>query len=480
MRETLSLLFAFIIIFMSGMLLCEIPFLRIKDPRMGIKAPIYFMLGTLALSLYMYFLFLLKIRYTLTAISMPFLLYFIYYSFKNFRLFPKLTNDTLSYLFLLCAEIKKKDNILFAAALLSLILALTIVFYENLICPVFIGDVRTVWFFKAKLIYFSKTIPFDLFTNPIYWFTSPTYPLLTSLNIAWIALCLGHWSDTVTKTFYSVLYLAMIIFFYTSLKRLIKSKMAMIGTFITFTIPHVIGDITTGYVDLNVAFFGCVAMILLFEWMNDRKKREYFYLSALFVGAAAWTHNEGLMLFAAMILTILTYFIRQLLAKKAIYSEIITNLMVYCVIYLAITAPFKALITFFGLKQLWVSNFWQLFSVIPNLWRMPTILSYLLYELFLNTYLWMYFWIFFIIVLFINIRNILKTNLIYFLLFIFFSFAMVFEVFLVAEGGSTPEALVHTINQNLDRALLIIPISAGFLMFASFSKQAENSMDKRT
>ncbi|MFH1710127.1 MAG: hypothetical protein ABH860_03555 [bacterium] len=205
--------------------------------------------------------------------------------------------------------------------------------------------------------------------------------------------------------------------------------------------------------------------------MNDKIKTRYFYLSALFIGGAAWTHNEGLMLFAAMILTLLIYFIGQIISKKAKYTEMIIGIIAFFAVYTAVTGPFKALIKYFNLNQLWVSNFWQLFYFLPNLNRIPTILGYLCYELFLDTYLWMYFWIFFFILLFINRRNILNTNLIYVFLFVFFSFAMIFEVFFISNVGMPLEGIVGLIKLNLDRAMLIIPPSAGFLIFASLFKQ---------
>lgn len=467
MLTIFKMIYAFSIVLAAGRLIFEIPILRLKDEKLGIRLPLYFMSGSVILSLYMFLLFFLKVEYSVLAISAPFLIYLAYYSFNNLKYLPAEVKNTVSYSKALYMECRDRSNLIFMSALMSLILILIVVFLENFIIPVYIGDVYCMWFFKAKAIFMSKTIPFDLFTDINYWFVSPTYPLLASLNVAWVATCLGHWSDTITKTFYSLQYLAMIIFFYASLKRLVKSKMAMVGTFITFTIPHIIGDITTGYVDLIVAFYGCMAIILIFNWMNDNSKKGYFFLSALFIGAGAWAHNEGLMLFAAMILTLIVYFIGQLIAKKVWIRDALIKLLFYFIVYWLVTAPFKALITSYKLKQLWVSNIWQLFSFAQNLYRVPTITGYFLYELFLNTYLWLYFWIFLFIIIFINRRNIMDTNIKYVLLFVFFSIAMVFEVFLVSMVGESIDSVVGLIRLNLDRAMLIFTPAAGFLLFSS-------------
>jgi hypothetical protein len=262
------------------------------------------------------------------------------------------------------------------------------------------------------------------------------------------------------------------VFFYTTLKRHVQSNIAMIGTFITFTVPHVIGDITTGYVDLNVAFFGCLAAILIFEWMNDTSKKNYFYLSALFIGGAAWTHNEGLILYGAMILTLLAYFAIQYLAKKIGPVEIAKCLVFFFAIYTAVYGPFKALVAYFKLKPLWVQSFWQLFNILPNLPKVPVILGFMCYEIFLNTYLWQYFWIMFLIFTCLNRKMILNSNLKFLLLFIIFAFAMIFEAFYVS-GWNTTDALIGILRLNLDRAINILPPTAGFLMFASFKEQKD-------
>jgi hypothetical protein len=99
--------------------------------------------------------------------------------------------------------------------------------------------------------------------------------------------------------------------------------------------------------------------------------------------------------------------------------------------------------------------------------------AYFCYELFLDTYLWLYFWIFLILFAFLNRKKIFAGNLLYVFLFVVFSLAFVFDTFLVANVNATPAWLVSIIKLNLDRSLLIIPPSAGFLMFASFSSRAD-------
>lgn len=473
MLIAIKFLCSFLIILAAGRLLFEVPAIKLKDEQPGIKIPLCFMAGTIVISLYMFLLFLLKVKYSLFSVGAPFIIYIAYYLFMNAKYLPKVIDDLISYCRTLLNEGRKRENFFFMSALLFLTLMLIAVFLENMMTPIYIGDVYCMWFFKPKAIFMARTIPFDLFTNINYWYTSHFYPLLTSLNIAWVTICTGRWSDTISKTFYSLFYLAAISFFYCSLKRICGSKIAMIGTFITFTVPHIAGDITTGYVDLIVAFFGGAAAILMFEWMNDKTRSGYFYLSALFIGAAAWTHNEGLIILAAMAVTLLIYFAVQLMEKKTGLLEIVGKLVAFFLIYCAVTWPFKLFMASLHMtdQMPWIANSWQLLNILPNLWRIPIITGYLLYELFLDTYLWLYFWIFFIILAVLNRKNIMNTNLKYLLLFVFLAFAMIFEVFLVSIGKSSPSGLEGIIKLNLDRAMLVIPPSAGFLMFASLFKR---------
>jgi hypothetical protein len=472
MVTLIRFLISFIIILAAGRLLFEVPALKMKDEQPGIKIPLYFMSGTIVISLYMFLLFLVKVKYSFLSVSAPFLIYSAYYLFKNIGYIPSQIGSFVSYHKTLLGEIRKRENFFFISALLFLILTIIIVFMENLVTPIYIGDVYCMWFFKPRAIFMAKTIPFDLFTNINYWHTSFFYPLLTSLNIAWVTICTGLWSDTFPKTFYSLAYLSAIIFFYNSLKRITGSKMAMIGTFITFSMPHIVGDITTGYVDLIVAFFGLYAAVLMFEWMNDNSKSRYFYLAALFVGASAWTHNEGLIILAAMSAMLLVYFAAQFISRKTNIPAIAGKLVIYYLLYSIVTWPFKLFMASLHMKDkmAWIDSPWQLLNIIPNLWRIPIISGYMLYELFLDTYLWLYFWIFLIIILFLNRKNVMGSNLKYLLVFVFFALAMIFEVFLVSNSNSPHSWLVGIINLNLDRAMQLIPPTAGFLLFASFSR----------
>jgi hypothetical protein len=471
MFQTLRFIYSFLIILMAGRLIFEIPAIKLREEEPGIKIPLYFMSGSIILSLYMFLLFLLRVKYSIFSISALFVIYFAYYCFNNLKYLRGEINNAVSYSKKLFLESKDRGNMIFMSVLLLLISMLITVFIQNLITPIYIGDVYCMWFFKAKVIFTAKTIPLDLFTNVNYWYTSFTYPLLTSLNIAWITICLGRWTDTLPKTFYSLQFLAMNVFFYCSLRRIINSKMAIIGTFITFAIPHVIGDITTGYVDLIVAFFGCFAAILMFNWMNAPDKRRYFYLSALFIGGAVWTHNEGLILLASMILTLSIYFILGYIDGKVKFTEVFYSILDFLLIFALVTLPFKLLISYFKLNQLWVSSIWQLFNFMPNLYRIPTIIGYFYYEFFLDTYLWLYFWIFFLILFLANLKRFFYKNLKFLSLFVLFSLAMIFEVFFISNTGVSFDGWETLIKQNLDRTLLIILFTAGFAMFASLFKQ---------
>jgi hypothetical protein len=475
MITAIRFIFSFIVVLAAGRLLFEVPFLRLKDEHPGIKIPLYFLSGAIIISLYMFVLFLLKVKYSIISISAPFLIYSVYYLLMNFKFVPDQTDAFVSHHKKLISETGKSENVFFISALIMLTLLLVTVFLENLATPIYIGDVYCMWFFKPKAIFMARTIPMDLFTNINYWYTSYFYPLLTSLNIAWVTICSGQWSDAAPKTFYSLSYLAAIVFFYYSLKKAVGSKIAMIGTFITFSMPHIVGDITTGYVDLIVAFFGGIGSILMFEWMNDKSKSRYFYLASLFIGAAAWAHNEGLIILGAMTVTLLVYFAAQFLEKRANVLEIIGKMAAFFLLYLAVNLPFKLFTASLHMKDpmasAWIVSSGQLLNIVPNLWRMPIIAGYLLYELFLDTYLWLYFWIFLIILLFLNRNNVMKSNLKYLLLFVILSFAMIFEVFLVSNVNATHGWLVGIINLNLDRAILVIPLSAGFLMFSSFFRR---------
>ena len=85
---------------------------------------------------------------------------------------------------------------------------------------------------------------------------------------------------------------ALMIFRY--LKRRINIQYAMLGSLFFLSIPVIVCQSTTVYVDLGLVCFFFAALIYLFKWVEDCFKKKYLVISAVFCGLALGTKYNGL------------------------------------------------------------------------------------------------------------------------------------------------------------------------------------------
>ena len=67
--------------------------------------------------------------------------------------------------------------------------------------PVVENDARSIWMFHGKALYVAGGVDASFFTDPMYAWSSPDYPLLVPAQAAWSSLLLGRWSDVGCRAF---------------------------------------------------------------------------------------------------------------------------------------------------------------------------------------------------------------------------------------------------------------------------------------
>jgi len=452
---------------LAGHLLFRNRLLDINNEPFGVKLPLYYMGGSVIISLYMYLLFLIKVNYSFISISLPFIAYGLYLLLSRRDRSPSISTKAQRYLSGLVDEARKKENRLFIIILSVLSLTALVVFLENLFMPIYIGDAYIHWYFKAKAIFIARTIPMDILTDNTLYYSALDYPLLTSLNIAWISICLGRWSDSLTKIFFSLQYISAAFFMFQVLKSRAKfsSVDALIATFITFTIPHLIGDITTGYVDVSVGLFGFFACIMLWQHLSSGNNTPALPISAIFAGAAAWTKNDGIAIFLALFGTLLLFSLLRAMSDKKYLPTAIKDGCSFLAISLFIFLPFKMLIFSLGIENHMILSAGQLTSLLTGLWRVPIIIRFFIYEFFLDSYHWLYLWIFWVVLLFIERKKLLSSSAKYPFTFVCLCIILYFCVYMVTALGMTPATLVNNLELSLDRVILGFAPSASFVLF---------------
>jgi 4-amino-4-deoxy-L-arabinose transferase-like glycosyltransferase len=262
----------------------------------------------------------------------------------------------------------------------------------------------------------------------------------------------------------------MIVFLYFSLKKYIDENLALYGAFIASVVPCFVRESVNGYVDIIVAILTMVSAILLFNWFTRTRKTGYLLLSAIFIGGAAWTKNDGIALFAAMSLALLAYLLSNLNKKELGLATASSRLFAFIAAGGIVFLPFRIFVGALGIRNHMISGSDQILSFTSNLWRVPYIFNQFLYEFFLNTSIWLYFWIFFFLMIFVGRKRIFNSDAKYILLFMLLYSAFLFYVYMVTALGSSVEGLKGNLEE-LERLLLHIAPTAVFVIMLSFNKE---------
>jgi len=101
-------------------------------------------------------------------------------------------------------------------------------------------------------------------------------------------------NDILPKFIHFAFALITALMIYRYLKRRINTQYAMLGSLFFLSIPVIVCQSTTVYVDLGLVCFLFAALIYLFKWVEDCFKIKYLVISAVFCGLALGTKYNGL------------------------------------------------------------------------------------------------------------------------------------------------------------------------------------------
>lgn len=67
--------------------------------------------------------------------------------------------------------------------------------------PVVDWDARSIWFFHGKALFVDQGVDPAFFSNPLYTWSHPDYPLMLPAQAAWTSLFVGAWDEVAAKGF---------------------------------------------------------------------------------------------------------------------------------------------------------------------------------------------------------------------------------------------------------------------------------------
>lgn len=164
-------------------------------------------------------------------------------------------------------------------------------------------DARSIWFFAAKRIYFGGG--FDIsgdWNLPGYAFSHADYPKLLPLLGAQFANAWGRWNEYVPKAGLLVL-LAPVITGLLGLQLRLRWSLFFLVSVTLLTTREFVWN---GYVDTYLALYAALSMLYLARWMHTLSALD-ISLGAAFMGVAVNLKNEGLLLAACMVISLLAW-----------------------------------------------------------------------------------------------------------------------------------------------------------------------------
>jgi hypothetical protein len=176
--------------------------------------------------------------------------------------------------------------------------------YENALdMPYGSWDARAIWNLKARFLHASDDRWINMFDKGISY-SHPDYPLLLSGSIASIWDFIGRADDRVPRLI-SLLFsystpLCLFLFTANTKNRLL----AVLAMLLLLTSETFMGQAHHQLADIPLSFFFLCACYL-FNVSKKDKRYHSFMLFGLLGGLAAWTKNEGLLMYACFIFVIL-------------------------------------------------------------------------------------------------------------------------------------------------------------------------------
>lgn len=210
-------------------------------------------------------------------------------------------------------------------------------FFIALIKPMVDVDAFQFYSIVAKGLYYGKSL-FDPYLLG-FIFDKPPFPFLAQ---GWILIGSLSANDYLLKIISPVLFLCLLVIFYSTLKREASRKTVLIFTFFLATLPFILHHTTTAYADFPVTFYFAAGAIYLYRSMKETIKGQseqafsLLLISAVCLAIAVWVKRGGLVL---ALISIFVYFIFAIINKNYLSKDGIKKAFLALIVFGLLTAP---------------------------------------------------------------------------------------------------------------------------------------------
>jgi hypothetical protein len=325
--------------------------------------------------------------------------------------------------------------------------------FEALVKPVTACDAYVHHMMKAKAIFIDHTISPSMLK---YLNAGVGYPMNVPINAAWTYFCLGQWNDALGQAIFPALFICAALLLYASLSRYSSRSNSLLGVFMLTSLPLVVFHSTISYADLPVAIYNLAAVIFLFNYLKTMNTK-YIWIASILSACALWTKNEGM---AYFLMNAAVLSIPVMIEHRNNKGYFLRTISAYS------TLPFLAAIGWGIFKiasALPVAVSLERSGMINYLERVVPTINIFLWKIFLNGN-WNILWFILSLIVVFRFNGIIKDSSRYILLLIIMNIAFYFIYYLTASPEIYSFVLDGTV---LCRNLMTVSLIAVF--FAAYN-----------
>lgn len=279
-----------------------------KQLAISEKIPLSIIFGYGVVSIQMFLMGLLNIKFTRINILIPWIILF----------FANLSTGKLQKFCSVRVPQFRKFRFYEVSIMLGIVLQTFYNFLRALIKPMESYDAVAIHGLKSKVIFFANGIGPDFFKTISMNFggAHPDYPLLLPLCENWVYVFLGNFNDQLVKIIFPLFYISILFLLYAVLKKMTGNTLIpLLMTFALSSIKQFSDYATIGYADLILAVYFGTAIFYLYLWSVSNNEL-YLKICTISLIFCVWTKNEGMLLALIGIFLLFVYGIQYLRERK--------------------------------------------------------------------------------------------------------------------------------------------------------------------
>ncbi|MEA3493976.1 MAG: hypothetical protein U9R38_06285 [Candidatus Margulisiibacteriota bacterium] len=305
-------------------------------------AALSFLVGQGAITLLLFFLFLLLVPNPMMIATLLIAIMFAVKLFidkkKHFINFTGIANG-------IRRSFANKKNIMVVMIFVVLFSLLTVkisyLFVEACSKPEYAWDASGNWTVIGQRVYYAQEYRPDKVVDELQKHVSG-YPRGLSLTHYWLFSWMGEANDQWSKIIFPLNLICLLIIFYYGLKPIRGRLGALAFTYFLASVPLLMYHATIGYADLTKTVYFAAGIIYFYRWLQT-KQNSYFWFFAVTMALTTWIKMEGKVLYAigfALLLYYLWQGCKEPLKNKLLYIG------KYLSLYLIIGLPWQLFIMF--------------------------------------------------------------------------------------------------------------------------------------